>query len=164
MRGQRQAKRALEIAAAGGHNLLLVGPPGCGKTMLARRLPSILPAMSAEEALEVTKIYSVAGLLKDGAQAGIVTARPFRSPHHTTSQIALCGGGVTPRPGEISLAQHGVLFLDEVPEFARAALEVLREPLEEGSISIARAAGSLRFPARFALLNLRSSRAVARCP
>jgi magnesium chelatase family protein len=152
VRGQRHAKRALEIAAAGGHNVLLVGPPGCGKTMLARRLPSILPAMSPAEALEVTKIYSVAGMLPQGEHAGIVSARPFRAPHHTVSQIALCGGGATPRPGEISLAQHGVLFLDELPEFNRSALESMRQPLEEGSIAVGRAAGSFTFPARFALV------------
>ncbi len=150
VRGQSAAKRALEIAAAGGHNLLLVGPPGCGKTMLARRLPSILPPMSTQEALEVTKIYSVAGQLEDGA--GIVTARPFRAPHHTISQVALCGGGASPRPGEISLAQNGVLFLDEMPEFSRAALEVMRQPLEEGTIAIARAAGTFVYPARFTLV------------
>ncbi len=150
VRGQSVAKRALEIAAAGGHNVMLVGPPGCGKTMLARRLPSILPAMSAGEALDVTKIYSVAGLLGD--DAGIVTTRPFRAPHHTISQIALCGGGSTPRPGEISLAQHGVLFLDELPEFSRSALEVMRQPLEEGTIAIARAAGTFTYPARFTLV------------
>ncbi len=150
VRGQNTAKRALEIAAAGGHNALLVGPPGCGKTMLARRLPSILPAMSVEEALEVTKIYSVAGLLDENA--GIIATRPFRSPHHTISQVALCGGGSSPRPGEISLAQNGVLFLDEIAEFSRAALEIMRQPLEEGTIAIARAAGTFVYPARFALV------------
>ncbi|MBV8198312.1 MAG: YifB family Mg chelatase-like AAA ATPase, partial [Candidatus Eremiobacteraeota bacterium] len=126
VRGQLAAKRALEIAAAGGHNLLLVGPPGCGKTMLARRLPSILPPMTLDEALEVTKIYSVAGLLL--GRAGIVRARPFRFPHHTISQTALVGGGALAKPGEISLAHHGVLFLDELPEFTRSAIEVLRQP------------------------------------
>ncbi len=150
VRGQQGAKRALEIAAAGGHNVLLVGPPGCGKTMLARRLPTILPTMAPSEALEVTKIHSIAGLLGD--RCGIARVRPFRSPHHTISQIALCGGGAVPRPGEISLAQHGVLFLDELPEFARTALEVLRQPLEEGTISVARASMTVTYPARFALV------------
>lgn len=150
VRGQLLAKRALEIAAAGGHNALLVGPPGCGKTMLAQRLPTILPAMTRDEALEVTKIYSVAGLL--GAEAGIAGARPFRAPHHSISHVALSGGGALPRPGEISLAHHGVLFLDELPEFGRTAIEALRQPLEEGRITVARAAGAFTYPARFTLV------------
>ena len=150
VRGQIAAKRALEIAAAGGHNLLLVGSPGCGKTMLARRLPSILPPMSLGEALDVTKIYSVAGLL--GGEIGIVQARPFRFPHHTISQPALVGGGPLAKPGEISLAHNGVLFLDELPEFSRSAIEVLRQPLEEGAVTIARAAGTFTYPARFQLV------------
>jgi magnesium chelatase family protein len=150
VRGQVIAKRALEIAAAGGHNVLLVGPPGCGKTMLARRLPPILPPMSLHEALEVTKIYSVAGLLH--GDAGIVRARPFRYPHHTISQAALVGGGALAKPGEISLAHHGVLFLDELPEFSRSAIEVMRQPLEEGTVTIARAAGTFTYPARFQLV------------
>ena len=150
VRGQIAAKRALEIAAAGGHNMLLVGPPGCGKTMLAQRLASILPSMNAQEALEVTKIRSVAGLSDD--QIGIVSERPFRAPHHTISHIALVGGGSNPKPGEISLAHNGVLFLDELPEFNRAALEVMRQPLEEGRIAVARAAATLTYPARFALI------------
>lgn len=150
VRGQAGAKRALEIAAAGGHNVLFVGPPGCGKTMLARRLPSILPPMSPNEALEVTKIYSVAGLL--GSEPGIVQARPFRFPHHTISQTALVGGGGVVKPGEISLAHHGVLFLDELPEFTRSAIEVMRQPIEEGVVTIARAAGTFTYPARFMLV------------
>jgi magnesium chelatase family protein len=150
VRGQLAAKRALEIAAAGGHNVLLVGPPGCGKTMLARRLPSILPAMTLNEALDVTKIYSVAGLL--AGKAGIVRARPFRFPHHTISQVALVGGGTSAKPGEISLAHLGVLFLDELPEFTRSAIEVMRQPLEEGTVTIARAAGTFTYPARFQLV------------
>lgn len=150
VRGQAGAKRALEIAAAGGHNVLFVGPPGCGKTMLARRLPSILPPMTPNEALEVTKIYSVAGLL--GSEPGIVHARPFRFPHHTISQTALVGGGSAVKPGEISLAHHGVLFLDELPEFTRSAIEVMRQPLEEGVVTIARAAGTFTYPARFMLV------------
>ena len=150
VRGQTLAKRALEIAAAGGHNVVLVGPPGCGKTMLARRVPSILPPMSVAEALEVTKVYSIAGLLADRPR--VVATRPFRSPHHTASRIALVGGGAQPRPGEISLAQHGVLYLDELAEFPRATLEVLRQPLEEGTVTIARASGTHTFPARFTLV------------
>ncbi|MFN2528592.1 MAG: YifB family Mg chelatase-like AAA ATPase [Candidatus Baltobacteraceae bacterium] len=149
VRGQHGAKRALEIAAAGGHNVLFVGPPGCGKTMLARRLPSILPAMSNDEALEVTKIYSVAGLL---SSTGIMRSRPFRFPHHTISQTALVGGGSIAKPGEISLAHHGVLFLDELPEFNRSAIEVMRQPLEEGAVTIARAAGTFTYPASFMLV------------
>jgi magnesium chelatase family protein len=150
VRGQLGAKRALEIAAAGGHNLMFIGPPGCGKTMLAQRLPSILPPMTSDEALEVTKIYSVAGLLTGGT--GIVHDRPFRFPHHTISQTALVGGGALVRPGEISLAHHGVLFLDELPEFTRSAIETLRQPLEEGTVTIARAAGTFTYPARFQLV------------
>ena len=150
VRGQNGAKRALEIAAAGGHNLLLVGPPGCGKTMLAQRLPSILPPMSSNEALDVTKIYSVAGLL--GPVPRLVAERPFRSPHHTISEVALVGGGAVPKPGEISLAHHGVLFLDELPEFRRSALEVMRQPIEDGTVTIARAAGTFNYPARFMLV------------
>jgi magnesium chelatase family protein len=150
VRGQLAAKRALEIAAAGGHNVLFVGPPGCGKTMLARRLPSILPPMTLPEALDVTKIYSVAGLL--GNRTGIVGARPFRFPHHTISQTALVGGGAAVKPGEISLAHHGVLLLDELPEFGRSAIEVMRQPLEEGAVTIARAAGTFTYPARFQLV------------
>jgi magnesium chelatase family protein len=150
VRGQLLAKRALEIAAAGGHNVVLVGPPGCGKTMLARRVPSILPAMTTAEALDVTKVYSVAGLL--GARPRVIGTRPFRAPHHTASKVSLVGGGSIPRPGEISLAQHGVLYLDELGEFPRSTLEVLRQPLEEGTVTIARAAGTLTFPARFTLV------------
>ncbi len=150
VRGQLAAKRGLEIAAAGGHNLLFVGPPGCGKTMLARRLPSILPPMTPAEALDVTKIYSVAGYLT--GETSIVNARPFRAPHHTISQTALVGGGAAVRPGEISLAHHGVLFLDELVEFSRSAIEVMRQPLEEGTVTISRAAGTFTYPARFQLV------------
>ena len=150
VQGQFLAKRALEIAAAGGHNALMVGSPGAGKTMLARRMSSILPELTAEEALEVTKIYSIAGLLPPNG--GLVRKRPFRSPHHTTSMTALIGGGSVPRPGEVTLAQHGVLFLDELPEFNKTTLEVLRQPLEDRSVTIARVHATLTFPANFILL------------
>ena len=148
--GQALARRALEIAAAGGHNTLMVGPPGSGKTMMARRVAGILPPLVFDEALEVTSIHSVAGLLAAGH--GLITDRPFRAPHHTISDVALVGGGQTPRPGEISLAHHGVLFLDEMAEFSRHVLDVLRQPLEEGSVRIARAVRTVAFPARFMLI------------
>ena len=150
VKGQENVKRAFEIAAAGGHNILIVGPPGAGKSMLARRLPGILPDMSREEIIEATEIWSVAGLT--GREHPLVTSRPFRAPHHTVSAAGLAGGGTVPRPGEISLAHHGVLFLDELPEFRSDVLEVLRQPLEDGIVTVSRVAGSVSFPSRFMLV------------
>lgn len=152
VKGQNDVKRALEIAAAGGHNVLMIGPPGAGKSMLAKRMPTITPPMTLAEALETTKIHSVAGKLSAHEQGGLLTARPFRAPHHITSEVALVGGSVPPQPGEISLAHNGILFLDELPEFNRRTLEVLRQPLDEKQITISRAKYSVKYPANFMLI------------